>query len=206
MAGRGIRTLWQSLRNPLSPSSLCRRGVATKMYPSRVRYKFMEDVERVDFYVPGGYHPVLLGDEFCSGRYKVAHKLGSGGSATIWMAHDTLQDRLVALKISTAESVNRNQEIDILSQLAETKSSLPGKNMMQSLHDSFTISGPNGAHKCLVTDVARLNLHELKDYHYHRLLRLPVARAIAAQLVLAVQFLHSQGIVHGGMSLPSYIS
>ncbi|KMU91672.1 hypothetical protein CIHG_09431 [Coccidioides immitis H538.4] len=32
---------------------------------------------------------------------------------------------------------------------------------------------------------------------YHRLLQLEVARAIASQLILALQFVHAQGVVHG---------
>ena len=47
-------------------------------------------------------------------------------------------------------------------------------------------------------DAARINIHETKEASYHRLLRLPAARAIASQLILGLQFIHSQGIVHGG--------
>jgi serine/threonine-protein kinase SRPK3 len=39
-------------------------------------------------YEVGGYHPVLLGDTFKDGRYKVLHKLGSGGHSTVWAAKD----------------------------------------------------------------------------------------------------------------------
>lgn len=162
-----------------------------------MKYKFVEEVERLDYYVPGGYHPVMLGDEFCSGRYKIAHKLGFGRSATTWLAEDINRGHLVALKISTAESADRTHEMEILSRLAKAESNIPGKAMVQNLLDSFTISGPNGTHRCLVTDAARLNINEVKEYPYHRLLYLPVARAIATQLVLGVQFIHSQGIVHG---------
>lgn len=42
------------------------------------------------------------------------------------------------------------------------------------------------------------SLGEAKDASSIRLFQLPVARAMAAQLVQAVAFLHSQGIVHGG--------
>ncbi|GKZ18618.1 hypothetical protein AbraIFM66951_007638 [Aspergillus brasiliensis] len=92
--------------------------------------------------------------------------------------------------------------MEILLQLAKAKagsSNLPGKTMVQNLLDSFTVSGPNGTHRCLVTDVARLNINEVKEYPYHRLLHLSPARAIATQLVLGVQFIHSQGIVHGDL-------
>jgi serine/threonine-protein kinase SRPK3 len=77
------------------------------MEPSRVKYEFVEDVERLDYYVPGGYHPVKVGDELCAGRYVIAHKLGFGRSATTWLAEDRRQNRLVALKISTAESAEK---------------------------------------------------------------------------------------------------
>jgi hypothetical protein len=40
------------------------------------------DVEYLEDYVPGGYHPTLIGDTFC-GRYTVVHKLGFGGYSTI---------------------------------------------------------------------------------------------------------------------------
>lgn len=172
--------------------------MVTRLEPSRVKYKFVEEVERPEYYVPGGYHPVMLGDIFCSGRYKIAHKLGFGRSATTWLAEDTDKDRLVALKISTAQSADRTHEMEMLLRLAKAESNLPGKAIVQNILDSFTISGPNGTHRCLVTDALRLNINEVKEYPYHRLLHLSPARAIAAQLVLGVQFTHSQGIVHGG--------
>lgn len=63
--------------------------MTTRIKLSKVKYKFVEDVERLDYYVPGGYYSVMLGDEFCSGRYVIAHKLGFGHSATTWLAEDT---------------------------------------------------------------------------------------------------------------------
>lgn len=89
--------------------------MTTGMEPSKVKYKFVEDVERLDYYVPGGYHPTMLGDKFCSGRYVIAHKLGFGRSVTTWLAEGTKRRRLVALKISTAESADRMHELEILS-------------------------------------------------------------------------------------------
>lgn len=53
-------------------------------------------------------------------------------------------------------------------------------------------------------DAARISIHEAKDATYHRLLRLPAARAISAQLILGLQFIHSQDIVHGGVCIPFF--
>jgi non-specific serine/threonine protein kinase len=44
--------------------------------------------EWVEAYRPGGYHPVLLGDVFNNGQYKVIRKLGEGSSSTVWLARD----------------------------------------------------------------------------------------------------------------------
>lgn len=174
------------------------------MDPSDVRYQYIEGAERLNYYVPGGYHPVNIGDTFSNERYTVVHKLGFGRSATSWLAEDKQgQHQLVALKISTAESAFRTQEEQILSRLARgaSKSQLPGKNHVQSLLDSFVFTGPNGVHRCLVMDAERVSISDSKESAYHGVLPIEAARAIAAQLVLGTQFIHSQGVVHGGMSL-----
>lgn len=51
------------------------------------------DVEDLEGYVPGGYHPTLVGDTFCSGRYTVVHKLGFGGYSTISLSKVGYQSR-----------------------------------------------------------------------------------------------------------------
>lgn len=44
--------------------------------------------ESLSRYLPGGYHPVSLGDTFKNGRYNVRHKLGWCGFSTVWLAKD----------------------------------------------------------------------------------------------------------------------
>ena len=39
-------------------------------------YAIHEDVESLERYGPGGYHPVNLGDKFADGRYEVIYKVG----------------------------------------------------------------------------------------------------------------------------------
>lgn len=43
-------------------------------------------VESVQSYVPGGLHPVHLGDKV--GRYNILRKLGYGGYSTVWLAEE----------------------------------------------------------------------------------------------------------------------
>ncbi|KAL3473291.1 kinase-like domain-containing protein [Aspergillus californicus] len=174
-----------------------------KLEPSTVKYEMFDpdEPERVEYYVPGGYHPIQIGNEFHN-RYAVVHKLGFGGCATTWLAHDNRTGRLVALKISIAAYAKQTvRESEILRRLARARSGsrLPGKALVQTILDDFSFSGPNGRHHCLVMDAARVNINDSKEANYNRALPLPAARAIAAQLVLAVQFVHSQGIVHGDL-------
>jgi len=48
------------------------------------------DAEPLARYRKGGYHPTHLGDTFKEGRYKIMHKLGWGGYATVWLARDLM--------------------------------------------------------------------------------------------------------------------
>lgn len=44
-----------------------------------------------------------------------------------------------------------------------------------------------------------MSLSEAQDASYNRVFQLEVARALAAQLVLAVEYVHSQGFIHGDL-------
>jgi len=53
----------------------------------KAQYKFIEYVEDLDRYCPGGYHPLKIGNDL-AGRYRLVDKLGYGGYSTIWLARD----------------------------------------------------------------------------------------------------------------------
>ncbi|KAK2858450.1 hypothetical protein FQN49_004719 [Arthroderma sp. PD_2] len=156
------------------------------------KYEYIEDCERLERYCPGGFYPVKLGDQLCDGRYSIVQNLGFGGSSTVWLAVDKKQEELVAIKIKTADSAVESQEVGILKQLH-------GHPLIRQLLDSFIENSPNGAHHCLVMETATCSLTQSKALSFHGLLDLPTARAIVADLVLTVQFLHGQGIVHGDL-------
>ncbi|KAJ6145280.1 kinase-like protein [Penicillium chermesinum] len=144
-------------------------------------YEPLEGVERLENYRPGGYHPIQIGDHF-HGRYRVVHKLGHGSYSTAWLARDEHSNKYVAVKVCTANA--NPKEVDIISTLTRPDCppvNHPGKMMVPTILDRFTIHGPNGSHACHVT--------------------LDVARSLAAQLVLVVDYVHAQGIVHGDLHL-----
>ncbi|KAJ5577602.1 uncharacterized protein N7459_006566 [Penicillium hispanicum] len=156
-----------------------------------------EDVEKLERYRAGGYHPVAIGHWFHD-RYRVVHKLDHGSYSTIWLARDERTSKYVAIKVCTADS--NPYELEVLSSLSRSRQRSDkslGKTMLPLILDSFKIQGPNGTHACYVTSPARMSLSDAKDGSYIRLFSLEVARALAAQLALAVEYLHAQGLAHG---------
>ncbi|KAM5493188.1 hypothetical protein McaMca56_006828 [Microsporum canis] len=73
--------------------------------------------------------------------------------------------------------------------------------MVPVIMENFTIHGPNGEHECYVTAPARASLADVKDGSWVRLFKLDTARVLAAQLVIAVEYIHARGYVHGDLHL-----
>ncbi|ETW76050.1 hypothetical protein HETIRDRAFT_455646 [Heterobasidion irregulare TC 32-1] len=86
-------------------------------------------IEGVEDYQLGGFHLVSIGDCFAQKRYRVVHKLGYGGSSTVWLARDQEgPERLVTLKVMRADASSaRTSEIPAL-----------------IVDDHFVDQGPNG--------------------------------------------------------------
>ena len=171
--------------------------------------------EDIKTYRIGGLHPVHLGDCFKDGQYKIVHKLGYGSFSTVWLARDIQYvpiphlrfepfiittpirtNRNVSLKIVVAEkSWKLDNELRILKYLNESNDSThPGKKHVVHLLDSFYYDGPNGRHLCLIFDVIGQPLFSLMATRLNG----RVARNISTQVLLAVDYLHSSRIVHGG--------
>ncbi|KAJ5933106.1 hypothetical protein N7516_007595 [Penicillium verrucosum] len=162
-------------------------------------YEPIEGVENLESYRVGGYHSMAIGDHIHN-RYQVVQKLGHGTYSTIWLVRDQKDGKYVAIKVCTADS--NPLEFSVLSELSNSQQSSStslGKRLIPSVLDRFEIQGSNGTHPCYVSTPARMSLSEAKDASYNRLFQLEVARALAAQLVLAVEYVHSQGFVHGDL-------
>lgn len=164
-----------------------------------VEYMPLEDIEKPDRYRPGGYHPISIGD-CLSGRYDVVHKLGFGTYSTTWLARGRDMKKYVAIKIAIADAdVPESKIFDTLALSEPSDEGHPGEALIPRVLDTFSLDGPNGRHRCLVTEPGMMTLAEAKDASYTRLFRMPVAKAIAAQVIQAIAFLHCRGVVHAGM-------
>ena len=102
-------------------------------------------------YVPGGHHPVHLGDVIQE-RYKVLYKLGSGGYSNVWLCSDATGSgpRYVALKIVLAAASTPECPELRVSKLADLGL---GESSFCLPLDHFDMQGPNGVHYVFVYPV-----------------------------------------------------
>ncbi|KAK2669339.1 hypothetical protein RAB80_014865 [Fusarium oxysporum f. sp. vasinfectum] len=108
-----------------------------------VRYKYIEEVEVLEDYRPGGYHPVQINDTLRHDRYQIVHKPGHGTFSTAWLALDRNSSTYVVVKVGAAYA--DKDEVDILSRLAMTGTD---ETMIPRVLDCFTgISPPEWLYK-----------------------------------------------------------
>ncbi|KAL8896468.1 MAG: hypothetical protein Q9207_007690 [Kuettlingeria erythrocarpa] len=169
--------------------------------PNFVYYP-QEEVEHLERYCAGQYHPVKLGDEYSDGRYCVVHKLGYGSYSTVWLAKDRHSNKYVALKIIIADDSASSSEDRILRLLEKHRMSNPGvhgEEYVSKILNEFSIDGPNGRHTCLVSEPAGGSAAESKEAGLRWRFPLHRARGIAARVILGLNFVHSAGVVHGDL-------
>ncbi|KAF8810776.1 kinase-like protein [Phlegmacium glaucopus] len=179
------------------------------MSPPRFQPSQLDDIEYVEDYRPGGFHPVVIGDVFAQGHYRVVHKLGFGGSSTVWLARNR-PGKLLTLKVMRAEvsskSVDEIPDLAVplkLSEYIQAKGAVARSNI-QTPEDYFTENGPNGSHLCLVYQLAGPSVQSMLDCPGRvagsRRLRKDLAKKVAKQVVCTVEFMHTFGFVHGDLT------
>ncbi|KAF2676241.1 kinase domain-containing protein [Lentithecium fluviatile CBS 122367] len=150
--------------------------------------------EDPDRYKHGGLHPLVIGDSIHDGRYRIIHKLGSGSFSTVWLARDTLSNKYVSLKVLDASTPLGSKELRILHHIAASSLEHPGRQYVTHLLDNFVIEGPNGQHRCLVTEAAGQRLSRKPE---SKVGSLDQARRTGLQIAQALGFLHAIEIAHG---------
>ncbi|KAF8972588.1 kinase-like protein [Flammula alnicola] len=174
--------------------------------PDDFHFSSVETTEDMTRYVPGGYHPIVLGDILCpspedsesgSRRYRIMHKLGFGSYATVWLAQKTdSSETFVAVKITAADGIP-TREAAMLEAASKMQTNDGQPPHVATLLDHFTLHGPNGTHSVLVTDVVVPVLSLLS----HSQSLPPWRKAAAHGLAQAVAQLHATAIVHGDLHL-----
>lgn len=102
----------------------------------------------------------------------------------------------MSLKISRANFGLGNKEVSVLRHLAQTKSDHMGAQYVMKLRDDFILSGPNGEHQCIVSQVAGNRLSRPLGVRYSCL---GPSRLLVAQLFLGLEYLNSCNVGHGDL-------
>ncbi|KAI8956970.1 kinase-like protein [Daldinia sp. FL1419] len=161
-----------------------------------LKHHKIEGVEPFANYVPGGYHPVHIGDQLHS-RYSIVNKIGHGSCSTVWLARDKCTNKLVAVKVVVSDI--RNEEANIKSALSVAT----GSSFFPPALDHFTVRGPNGVHQCYVMEPAICNLEVLREGP--RYLEPNTVRSLVAQLILSMATMHRHGFIHGEFVLKNIL-
>lgn len=92
-------------------------------------------------------------------------------------------------------------ERDILRLLACGDVDHPGYSRIVHLVDSFIHQGIHGHHMCLVYKAMGQSLEEFQDIFPRRKLPLVAMRRVTRQLLEALDYTHSCGIIHTGTTI-----
>ncbi|RDL32476.1 uncharacterized protein BP5553_08932 [Venustampulla echinocandica] len=159
---------------------------------------YFDDVEDREEYKPGGFHPVHPGDNLGrDNRFRVIHKLGNGALSTVWLCRDYEKSKYVALKIIIADAPRDVcSELKVVHRKDLDLDQAGGKHIALPL-DHFWIDGPSGSHLCQVLPVSGPRVPVI-----WRTFPDPSKPAIniSLQVTSGLQFLHRNGIRHGGLS------
>lgn len=135
--------------------------------------------------------PATATGQVLEGRYRLADVIGVGGMATVYLAHDDVLARDVAVKLfppagAVAEQERQRAEVAVLARLNH-----PG---LVSLLDAGTFGSGVGAQTYIVMELVRGPT--LADLLSTGPLRPEHAAALGAQLAAALAAVHRAGVVH----------
>ena len=133
-----------------------------------------------------------------AGRYELGKLVGSGGMAEVYIAQDAVLGRKVAIKVLNEDLANNKKFLARFQQEARSASSLTHPNIVKVLdagEESVTdVDGTEHVRAYMVMEyVEGLELSKLVA---RGPLKVPEAVRVAGEILSAVEFGHSAGIVH----------
>ena len=139
----------------------------------------------------------------CAGRYRLIRLLGKGKFARVWLARDTTHNRYVVIKMLKAQDPEGYmREMKLWNILKDPRlSEHPGRAHLPTLLDFFKHGGAAGqpSHGCFVFEPLGRTMDTVEShFQFEEKGSRPHAffRLASKQLLLALDCLHSAGIMH----------
>lgn len=89
-------------------------------------------------------------------------------------------------------------ELEIMQHLTASNPEHKGYQHISTLQDSFRHEGPNGTHVCLIMKLMGESLSTFTDWFENRTLSSPLVQLYTYQLMQALSYAHSCGVIHTG--------
>ncbi|GFN31982.1 Stk1 family PASTA domain-containing Ser/Thr kinase [Paenibacillus xylaniclasticus] len=131
----------------------------------------------------------MIGHEL-GGRYEIISRIGGGGMALVYKAHDVLLNRKVAVKVLRQQFVHDEEFIRRFRREAQSAASLSHPNVV-SIYD---VGQEDEVHYIVMEYVEGSNLNEI--IHERAPLQTEEAVHIAAQICDALENAHQNQIIH----------
>ncbi|WEW57531.1 hypothetical protein PRK78_002998 [Emydomyces testavorans] len=132
------------------------------------------------------FYPICLG-ELLNKHYRVEHRLGRGGSSTVWMAYDLKSEKYVALKVMIEE--HGEYEYHMQKVICDT---VKDTSHLLTYIDAFILSGDGKNHRVLVFPL----LGPCHAWYNVKEKSMATRMSAARQLLQALESLHDSDIVH----------
>ncbi|KAJ7151047.1 kinase-like domain-containing protein [Mycena filopes] len=162
----------------------------------RISASELVEEERLPDYLATRYYPVRIG-ELLASRYQVVGKLGFGVTSTVWLARDLTDCRHVALKIFIrSASLGSSQELLAYERLDRGPKSHLGRLAVRTVLNTFTISGPDDEHQCLVHPPLWDDMSAFLKRNPIGRLPVPVLAIMLQQVFRALDYARECRIIH----------
>ncbi|MGD7043635.1 Stk1 family PASTA domain-containing Ser/Thr kinase [Jeotgalibacillus proteolyticus] len=125
-----------------------------------------------------------------NGRYKILRSIGGGGMANVFLAHDMILDRDVAVKVLRLDYVNENDSMKRFQREAQSATSLTHPNIV-SMYD---VGDEDDQYYLVMEYVEGMTLKEYIQHHSP--VPMKDAIKIMSQLTSAISHAHHNGIIH----------
>lgn len=139
-----------------------------------------------------------LSNKVIAGRYELGKRVGSGAMANVYVAHDSVLGRKVAIKVLNEELASNKKFKLLFKQEAKSASAMNHPNIVKVLDAGETIAADAAGvkHTYAYIVMEYVDGLELSKLVARGPLKVPEAVRVTKELLSAVEFAHNAGIIH----------